>query len=132
MRLRVLMALAMVVSVITATGGAAQGVQVSERRADSISWQPCAADPAFDCAHVRVPLDHDNPRGPQVRLAVARLAATDQANKLGSIFLNPGGPGGSGVNFVLGAGPFLFSDEVRARFDLIGFDPRGKMPRQPQ
>ena len=41
------------------------------------------------------------------------------------MFLNPGGPGGSGIDFVRGAGPFLFSDEVRARFDLVGFDPRG-------
>ena len=42
-----------------------------------------------------------------------------------SLFLNPGGPGGSGVDFTLFAGPSLYTDEVRARFDLVGFDPRG-------
>src|SRR5206468_397080 len=46
-------------------------------------------------------------------------------HKLGSIFLNPGGPGGSGVDLVELAGPLLFSNEVRAQFDLVGFDPRG-------
>ena len=45
--------------------------------------------------------------------------------RIGSLFLNPGGPGGSGVGFVWAAGQFLYSDEVRARFDLVGFDPRG-------
>ena len=44
---------------------------------------------------------------------------------IGSLFLNPGGPGGSGVNFLLGAGLFLYTNEVRARFDLVGFDLRG-------
>jgi pimeloyl-ACP methyl ester carboxylesterase len=51
--------------------------------------------------------------------------------KLGSLFLNPGGPGGSGVDFLFGAGPFLYSDEVRARFDLVGFDPRGVIRSTP-
>jgi pimeloyl-ACP methyl ester carboxylesterase len=56
---------------------------------------------------------------------VHRLPATEPAHKLGSLFLNPGGPGGSGVDYVLGAGPVLYTDAVRARFDLVGFDPRG-------
>ncbi len=93
--------------------------------ATGIDWEPCKMAPGFDCGHVRVPLDHDDPRGPTIRISVARLAATDQANKIGSIFLNPGGPGGSGTDFLFGAGPFLYSDEVRSKFDLIGFDPRG-------
>jgi pimeloyl-ACP methyl ester carboxylesterase len=56
---------------------------------------------------------------------MVRLPATDSAQRIGSLFLNPGGPGGSGVDFVLGAGPFLYADEVRERFDIVGFDPRG-------
>ena len=47
------------------------------------------------------------------------------ARRIGSLFLNPGGPGGSGVDFLVGVGQQLYSDEVRARFDLVGFDPRG-------
>jgi pimeloyl-ACP methyl ester carboxylesterase len=72
-----------------------------------------------------VPLDYDRPKGKQITLALTRLPAADPGRRIGSLFINPGGPGGSGVEFVQGAGPFLYSDEVRARFDLVGFDPRG-------
>jgi pimeloyl-ACP methyl ester carboxylesterase len=81
--------------------------------------------PPFECATAVVPLDYDKPKGKQITVALARLPASDPGRKIGSLFLNPGGPGGSGVDFLLGAGPFLYSDEVRARFDLVGFDPRG-------
>ena len=92
------------------------------------SWTGRAAGEgleAFECATAVVPLDYDRPKGKQITLALTRLPAGDPSRKIGSLFLNPGGPGGSGVEFVQGAGPFLYSDEVRARFDLVGFDPRG-------
>jgi pimeloyl-ACP methyl ester carboxylesterase len=94
-----------------------------------LNWGSCAAEgpdlEAFQCATAVVPLDYDRPKGAQITLALARLPASDPSRKIGSLFLNPGGPGGSGVDFLFGAGPFLYSDEVRARFDLVGFDPRG-------
>jgi pimeloyl-ACP methyl ester carboxylesterase len=94
-----------------------------------LDWGSCAAEgeglEAFQCATAVVPLDYDRPKGRQITVALARLPAADPSRKIGSLFLNPGGPGGSGVDFLLGAGPFLYSDEVRARFDLVGFDPRG-------
>ena len=94
-----------------------------------LNWGSCAAEgeglEAFQCATAVVPLDYDRPKGKQIALALARLPASDPSRKIGSLFLNPGGPGGSGVDFLFGAGPFLYSDEVRARFDLVGFDPRG-------
>src|SRR5207248_1464557 len=80
---------------------------------------------AFECGTVQVPLDYDNANGATISLAVVRLPATDPAHRIGSLFLNPGGPGGSGVDYTLFAGPFLYTDEVRAKFDLVGFDPRG-------
>jgi pimeloyl-ACP methyl ester carboxylesterase len=86
---------------------------------------------AFQCATAVVPLDYDRPKGKQITLALARLPAANPSRRIGSLFLNPGGPGGSGVDFVLEAGPFLYSDEVRARFDLVGFDPRGIMRSSP-
>jgi pimeloyl-ACP methyl ester carboxylesterase len=92
-----------------------------------LDWASCAGEglDAFECATAVVPLDYDKPRGKQITLALTRLPAGDPSRKIGSLFINPGGPGGSGVEFVQGAGPFLYSDAVRARFDLVGFDPRG-------
>ena len=98
-----------------------------------LQWRSCYAEvgPNFQCAVAQVPLDHSRPHGPTISLALTRLPATDQRRRIGSLFLNPGGPGGSGVDFVLGAGPFLYTPEVRARFDLVGFDPRGVMRSTP-
>jgi pimeloyl-ACP methyl ester carboxylesterase len=102
----------------TATAAAPTGPAVPELR-----WSSCYQ--RFQCATVRVPLDYDRPRGALISLALIRLPASGPGAKIGSIFLNPGGPGGSGVDLVRDAGPALFSSEVRARFDLVGFDPRG-------
>jgi pimeloyl-ACP methyl ester carboxylesterase len=89
-------------------------------------WTPCFRGfGPFQCAVVKVPLDYDSPHGKKIPIALTRLPATDQAHRVGSLFLNPGGPGGSGVEYVVFAGPSLYTPEVRARFDLIGFDPRG-------
>ena len=98
-----------------------------------LDWATCAGEglEAFECATAVVPLDYDRPKGKQITLALTRLPAGDPGRKIGSLFINPGGPGGSGVEFVQGAGPFLYSDEVRARFDLVGFDPRGVIGSTP-
>jgi len=91
-----------------------------------IAWSKCYAQLGpFECGTVQVPLDYDNANGATISVAVVRLPATDPAHRIGSLFLNPGGPGGSGVDYTLFAGPFLYTDEVRAKFDLVGFDPRG-------
>ena len=91
------------------------------------NWSPCYRSTGFpfECTTVQVPLDHAAPRGAAISIAVVRLPATDPARRIGSLFFNPGGPGGSGVDFVLQLGPYLYSNEVRARFDMVGFDPRG-------
>ena len=90
-----------------------------------LHWEACGAAGNFECATAKVPLDYDQPRGATISLALSRIRATDPKRRIGSLFLNPGGPGGSGVEFVQGVGASLYSDEVRARFDLISFDPRG-------
>ena len=87
-----------------------------------LAWTGCAD--GFECAIARVPLDYDEPQGAMIALSLKRLPASDPSRRIGSLFLNPGGPGGSGVEFVQDA-QVLFSKEVRARFDLVGFDPRG-------
>ncbi|GAB2672351.1 alpha/beta hydrolase [Thalassiella azotivora] len=91
-----------------------------------MAWRDCGPGlEAFDCATVQVPLDHDDPTGPTTSIALTRLPASDPQRRVGSLFTNPGGPGGSGVDFVQTAAPFVYTPEVLARFDVVGFDPRG-------
>jgi pimeloyl-ACP methyl ester carboxylesterase len=91
----------------------------------AIEWQPCGESaPAFECATYTVPRDYSDPSGATLELALTRLPATDVENRIGSLFLNPGGPGGSGVSFAQGAGAVL-STLTDGRFDIVGFDPRG-------
>ena len=88
-------------------------------------WFDCSSlFGAGECATVDLPLDYDKPRGATTGIAVLRIPAADQDNKIGTLFVNPGGPGGSGVEMAAFAEQFL-SEEVLARFDVVGFDPRG-------
>jgi len=100
---------------------AGQGPQVP-----TIDWRPCGEDfPGIECATAEVPLDYGSPAGATTRIALARVPASDSGNRVGSVFVNPGGPGGSGVGFVLsGFGNFL-EENLDGRFDVVGFDPRG-------
>ena len=87
-----------------------------------VQWSDCGA--GAECATVVAPLDWDNPGvGEDVNLAVSRHSATGQA--LGSLFVNPGGPGASGYEFVLDSVDFAVSEVLRESFDVIGWDPRG-------
>lgn len=91
-----------------------------------INWSPCYKEfGVFECGILHVPLDHSARNGATINIAVIKKPAADPARRIGSLVFNPGGPGGSGVDFVLFAGEFLYTPEVRARFDFIGFDPRG-------
>ncbi|ONI84294.1 peptidase [Actinosynnema sp. ALI-1.44] len=103
---------------------AAPAVQWGACPDDVLQDVPPAERPLFGCATYAVPLDHDNPRKGNISLALMRRAAGNQAQRIGSLFLNPGGPGGSGWGMPLG-GKAIFEPEVLDRFDLVGFDPRG-------
>jgi pimeloyl-ACP methyl ester carboxylesterase len=72
-----------------------------------------------------VPLDYDQPRAGTTEIAVARIPASDQANRIGSVLVNPGGPGGSGVALVLQGFGESLEGQLDGRFDIVGFDPRG-------
>lgn len=91
-----------------------------------IAWAPCegAGLEAFDCASVEVPTDYDHPQGRTTTIGLTRLPASDPAARVGSLFTNFGGPGGPGVETLHLVGGTLFDDDVLARFDVIGFDPR--------
>ena len=89
-------------------------------------WQPCP-DPGqrgFDCATAQVPLDYSDPQSATIELAVIRHLATDPANRLGTLFFNPGGPAGPGT-VQLPQWLHFFPATLQARFDLISWDPRG-------
>ncbi|MFJ8113545.1 alpha/beta hydrolase [Streptomyces sp. NPDC096132] len=92
-----------------------------------LAWQPCESpygEGTFECTTLEVPVDWQEPDGATVDLALARHRATDPERRIGSLLINPGGPGGSGVSFAFGA-PFSFSPALLERFDIVGFDPRG-------
>lgn len=95
-------------------------------------WGSCARwvqDPATiptaQCGSVAVPLDWNSPdpQGAQAQLAVIRIPASGE--RIGALFINPGGPGASAVNTVAGMGAALAGSPLTDHFDLVGFDPRG-------
>ncbi|MFI2607369.1 alpha/beta hydrolase [Kitasatospora sp. NPDC018619] len=107
--------------------------------AQRLAWQPC--DGGFECTTFRVPMDYDRPGDGDLTLAAARAAAEPSgssspsaspsarpsgsaATRLGSLLLNPGGPGGSAIEY-LEAAARTYDHGVRARYDLVGLDPRG-------
>ncbi|WP_329539762.1 alpha/beta hydrolase [Streptomyces sp. NBC_01358] len=95
------------------------------QRAAPVKWTDCGtqSSPALQCATVRSPLDHDQPSGRQVTLALTRVPHTAKTFQ-GPLLVNPGGPGGSGLSmagFVAASLP----KAVAAQYDVIGFDPRG-------
>ncbi|CQD21188.1 alpha/beta hydrolase [Mycolicibacterium conceptionense] len=87
--------------------------------------------PTAQCRTVGVPLDWNSPDagGEQPQLAVIRIPATGE--RIGALFINPGGPGASAVNTVAGMGAALAGSPLTDHFDLVGFDPRasGIRPR---
>ncbi|MER6574363.1 alpha/beta hydrolase [Nonomuraea sp. NPDC001023] len=91
-----------------------------ERAGRGLGWSDCGD--GFQCGTLRVPLDHDRPDGERLELAVVRLPAT--GDRIGSLVVNPGGPGASGVEYARAA-RLVVGEKVRERFDVVGFDPRG-------
>ena len=90
----------------------------------TIDWKDCSdGTTSFQCGTVTVPLDYDHPDGQTITIALKKLPASDGNAEHGSLFFNPGGPGASGVEAMTSA-PRV-SEELRAAYDIIGFDPRG-------
>lgn len=88
--------------------------------------------PPVECGWLTVPLDYDDPSGRTARLAVSRLAATgSEADRIGSLVLNPGGPGGSGTVLTAPVVAGWSETPVPQRFDVIGLDPRGVGASEP-
>ncbi|MEU5286817.1 alpha/beta hydrolase [Streptomyces sp. CA-278952] len=93
-----------------------------------VRWGPCPEDitaPRLECSTLDVPLDYRHPDGRRIEIAISRLASENPSERRGVLVTNPGGPGGTGLDYpavLAGAG---LPREVLDSYDVIGFDPRG-------
>ena len=92
-----------------------------------LAWSDCSG---AECATMTVPMDYANPSGATVDIAVLRVPAKSSRGRIGSLVVNPGGPGGSGVQYARAA-DFIVGPGVRDAYDIVGFDPRGVGRSQP-
>ncbi|WGL52838.1 alpha/beta hydrolase [Nocardioides sp. BP30] len=87
-----------------------------------LAWSSCRSKD--QCSSLTVPLDYRHPAGATIKLAVLKVPAADAGERIGSLVVNPGGPGGSGVDYAADAGQ-SFRAPIRDHYDIVGFDPRG-------
>ncbi|MFJ8195482.1 alpha/beta hydrolase [Streptomyces sp. NPDC096152] len=119
-------AVACLVTTVAAAAPAAAGRPAAAAPVPRLAWSPCSYAPGFECATAKVPLNHRHPQGRTVELAVIRRPATDPAHRAGSLFFNPGGPGNATAGTAaLPAAYEAFPRELRERFDIVSWDPRG-------
>ncbi|GAB2862845.1 alpha/beta hydrolase [Streptomyces deserti] len=95
-----------------------------------LKWRSCGTQ-GYQCATLKAPLDYAEPSAGDVRLAVARKKATGPGKRLGSLLVNPGGPGGSAVGYLQSYAGIGYPAEVRARYDMVAVDPRGVARSEP-
>ncbi len=79
---------------------------------------------------LEVPMDYTRPDGATISLYVVRHSATDPANRIGTLLVNPGGPGSGGSGLAFAAGN-IYGQQLLDRFDIIGWDPRGTGVSEP-
>ncbi|MBO0715606.1 MAG: alpha/beta fold hydrolase, partial [Acidimicrobiales bacterium] len=114
-----LMAWAGLCSGLSSSGAAASS---PARQAPSLSWHSCGG--GLECASLRVPLSYAHPNGRSIRLALARFPSASHRQRIGSLIINPGGPGASGIQFLRQVAA-AFAPDVLAHFDIVTWDPRG-------
>ena len=90
--------------------------------AQELKWDTCYEN--FECTELDVPINYEKIATGTFKISVLRYAAQDPANRIGSLVINPGGPGASGVDYAYNA-EYIFDPELTDRYDIVGFDPRG-------
>ena len=95
---------------------------LTEYENQELDWATCYDD--FECTDLLVPINYADLTVGTFELSVLRYKAQDPKNRIGSLIVNPGGPGGSGVDYAYNA-EYIFDPDVLDRFDIVGFDPRG-------
>ncbi|MBT2367969.1 alpha/beta fold hydrolase [Streptomyces sp. ISL-10] len=114
----------------TASGRAAPSADLERYYAQKPSWRSCGV-PGFQCATLKAPLDYADPEGESIDLAVARKKATGPGKRLGSLLVNPGGPGGSAIGYLQSYAGIGYPAPVRAQYDMVAVDPRGVARSEP-
>ena len=87
-----------------------------------LKWGDCYQN--YECAYLQVPIDYADLETGSFSISLLRFKARDQDRRIGSLVVNPGGPGSSGINYAYNA-EYIVSPEILKRFDIVGFDPRG-------
>jgi pimeloyl-ACP methyl ester carboxylesterase len=108
--------------VVAGCGGSKSAASTKGTRS-TIAWSACGN--GAECATVQVPLDYANASGEQISVALIRYKAVLKSKRKGTLLLNPGGPGASGVEFLRSTGRNIVSEDVANVFDLVAWDPRG-------
>ncbi|MEU8730656.1 alpha/beta hydrolase [Streptomyces tendae] len=104
--------------------------ELSPYYGQKLAWRDCGV-PGFQCATMKAPLDYAKPGEGDVRLAVARKKATGPGKRLGSLLVNPGGPGGSAIGYLQQYAGIGYPAKVRAQYDMVAVDPRGVARSEP-
>ncbi|MFJ5214508.1 alpha/beta hydrolase [Streptomyces sp. NPDC088354] len=104
-------------------GGAAAASRLRAYYGQTLAWRPCDRADGFQCTTMRVPLDYAHPEAGDILVSATRKRSTGGA-RLGSLQLNPGGPGASAMDYLWKAAT-AYSSSVRGAYDLVAMDPRG-------
>ena len=125
------------VSVIDIDTDSTVPVELERFYRQDLAWGGCSAfattpsekkayaDPGLQCSFLEVPLDYAQPNGQTVKVGLLRRPASDRAHRIGSLVINPGGPGESGMSTAANLVNQVTNNDLGRRFDFVGFDPRG-------
>lgn len=97
-------------------------ITMADYQSQELKWSSCYGD--FQCATLLVPIDYKDLDTGRFSIEVLRFSARSQSERIGSLVINPGGPGASGVNYAYNA-EYIFGPEILDKYDIVGFDPRG-------
>ena len=101
---------------------------LSTYTSQTMTWRDCGG--GLLCSSFKVPMDYTDIDGNTFTLQVVKHPASNQSKKIGTLFVNPGGPGGSAIDYA-SAAELIVSDAINQRYDIVGFDPRGVGKSQP-
>ncbi|MFC6088020.1 alpha/beta fold hydrolase [Saccharothrix lopnurensis] len=106
---------------LIAVAPTASAANLTEFHEQDVDWAACDGFAELQCATITVPLNYRKPNAGRLQVAISKRPASDPAKRRGVLLLNPGGPGGPGLDLPL----YFATNRIAETYDLIGFDPRG-------